>query len=242
MASLRSLANCIGLTGEVSIVRDFLGFSRGQLPPDPTGAAVVVSLKKQAERLQGRHFHLNVIAVGSDQFTDADFIEVDYSIYKARNVYDQVSLGVGRVLHWVVTTAQANGLDTPTSEDDLEQLTNDWTVPNDALDMFMPHNMSVPSNGGSVLGRSAEDGSCDKDSKGMTGSTCGLWGPEQTARSFAHEIGHYLGLGHENGQPNNLMAQSGVVIAAGKSTRTAVELTAGQGDDVRDHCFVRDGC
>ena len=60
MASIRSLACCIGITGSFSILRDFLGFSRGQLPPDPTGTAVVVSLKRQAQRLRGRHFHLNV--------------------------------------------------------------------------------------------------------------------------------------------------------------------------------------
>lgn len=242
MASIRSLANCIGLKGDVSVVRDFLGFSRGELPSDPTGVAVVISLKRQVQRLKGRHFHLNVVAVGSQQFTDNDYIEIDYSIYKLRNIYDQVSLGVGRVQHWVVTTAQANGLDTPTSGDDLEQLTEDWTVPNDALDMYVPHNMSVPSNGGSVLGQSPEGGSCDKNAKGMTGSTCGLWGSEQTARSFAHEIGHYLGLGHKNDQTDNLMAQTSAVIAAGKSIRTSVQLGSDQGDTVRNHCFVHDGC
>jgi hypothetical protein len=238
MDSIRSLANCIGVTGGFSVLRDFLGFSRGQLPPDPTGAAVTVSLKRQAQRLRGRHFHLNVIAVGSDQFSDADFIEIDYSIFKLRNIYDTVSLGVGRVQHWAVTTADADGLDTPTSEDDLEDLTDDWTVPNDAIDMFIPHNVSIPSNGGSILGLSPEGGPCDKDDKDMNGSTCGLWGSEQTARSFAHELGHYLGLGHENGTPTNLMCQS----SGASSIRNSVQLTSGQGETVRGHCFVHDGC
>jgi hypothetical protein len=199
---------------------------------------VAVSLKRQADRLDGKFFNLNVIAVGSDQFTDNDFIEIDYSIFKLRNIYNQVSLGVGRVLHWVVTTAEADGLDSPTSEDDLEQLTHDWTVPNDSIDMFIPHNVNVPSNGGSVLGLSPVDGPCDKDAKEMNGSTCGLFGSEQTARSFAHELGHYLGLSHRNNQPNNLMCQSGKA----NSIRNSVQLTSGQGNTMKEHCFVKNGC
>ncbi len=238
MASLRALASCIGVNGPFSVLRDFLGFARGQLPPDPTGAKVTVSLKRHSQRLKGRHFHLNVIAVGSDQFTDADYIQVDYSIYKLRNVFDPVALGVGRVQHFIVLTSDADGLDTPTSEDDLEDLTHDWSAPSDGIDMFMPHNVSISSNGGSTLGLSPEGGPCDKSDKDMNGATCGLWGSEQTARSFCHEIGHYLGLGHENGKSLNLMCQSSMA----SSTRNSVQLTSGQGDTARGHCFVRDGC
>jgi len=137
---------------------------------------VEVSLKGQVTRLRGVHSNLNVIAVGSDQFTDSDFIESDYSIFKLRNVYRPVGVGIGRVQHWVVSTADANGLDTPTTTGDLEDLTQDWTVPNDGIDLFVPHNMSVASNGGQILGLSAIDGPCDKNAKGMNGATCGLWG------------------------------------------------------------------
>ncbi len=239
MASLRALAGCIGIDdGNFSVLRDFFGFSRGQLPPDPTGADVVVSLKRQFTRLDGDHFHLNVIRVGSEQFTDSDFIEIDYSIFKLRNIYHTVALGVGRIEHWFVTNGDADGLDTPTTEDDLETLTRSWTVPNDGIDLFIPHNMSVPSNGGILLGLSPVDGPCDKSVKDMNGATCGLWGSEQTARTFAHELGHYLALDHRNRQTSNLMCQSRFA----SSTRNSVILTAGQGDTMDDHCFVGDGC
>ena len=135
-------------------------------------------------------------------------------------------------------TADADGLDTPTSEDDLEQLTHDWTVPNDGIDMFIPHNMSVSGNGGTVLGYSPIGGPCDKDAKQMNGSTCGLWGSEQTARSFGHELGHYLDLDHENDDHDNLMCQSSFA----NSIRDSVQLTADQGEEIDEHCFVLDGC
>jgi hypothetical protein len=161
-----------------------------------------------------------------------------------------VGVGIGRVQYWVVPTADANGLDTPTTTGDLEDLTQDWTIPNDGIDMFVPHNMSVPGPGGGVIrGRSAPPpGPCDKNSEGMNGATCGLWGSEQTSRTFAHELGHYLGLSHNHdafpdcpttttGQ-NNLMAQSGCAI----STRNSVLLTSSQGDDMDDHCSINAGC
>jgi len=245
-ASIRDLAGCVGISGSFSILGDFFGFIRRRLPPDPTGVRVEVSLKEQITRLRGVHSNLNVIAVGSDQFTDNDFIEIDYSIFKLRNVYRPVGVGIGRVQHWVVSTADANGLDTPTTTGDLEDLTQDWTGPNDGIDLFVPHNMSVASNGGQILGRSAIDGPCDKDAKGMNGATCGLWGSEQTARTFAHELGHYLGLSHNHGdtcptgttERNNLMAQSRCAI----STRNSVLLTSSQGDNMDDHCSIRAGC
>ena len=245
-ASLRAFASCIGVSGPFSVLGHFFGFARWRLPTDPTGVRVEVSLKEQIERLRGRHFHLNVIAVGSDQFTDADYNEIDYSIFRTRNIYRPVAVGVGRVQHWVVSTADADGLDTPTTTGDLEDLTEDWTVPNDGIDLFVPHNMSVSSDGGTTLGRSAIDGPCDKNAKGMTGAVCGLWGSEQTARTFAHELGHYLGLSHNHGDAcptgttarNNLMAQSRCAV----STRGSVLLTSSQGDNVRDHCSTKSGC
>ena len=245
-ASLRAFASCIGITGSFSVLGDFYGFRQRRLPTDPTGVRVEVSIRDQINSLRGRHFHLNVIKVGSDQFTNADHNEVDYSIFKVRNIYRQVGLGVGRILHYAIPTANANGLDSPTTEGDLEDLTADWTVPNDGIDLFIPHNMNVPSNGGMILGKSALEGPCDKDAKGMTGSTCGLWGSEQTARTFAHELGHYLGLSHNHGdacptsaaEMNNLMAQS----RCAASTRNSTLLTSSQGTEISDHCSTKPGC
>lgn len=239
MPSLRAGAACVGLTGSFSLLRHFFGFRRRTVPPDPTGVRSTVSLRRQLERLGGDHHALNVILVGSDQFTDDELLRVDYSVYKLRNIWNQVGLGVGRVRHYSIDTADADGLDTPTTRDQVEEITDRWFADNSGIDMFVPHNMSVPSGSGILLGRSAVGGPCeDKDDKGMNGSVTGLWGDEQTARTFAHELGHYLSLSHRNGQPDNLMCQSG----SASSTRNSTDLTSGQGDDMDDHCLVRGGC
>lgn len=245
MTSVRSLANCVGLTGTFSVLGDFFGFIRRTVPPDPTGARSVVSLKRQLDRLGDDHHDVNVIRVGSDQFTDADLIEIDYSTYKLRNIWNQVSIGVGRVRHFVIPTsppgspAGSVGLDTPTTRGQLEDITDRWVVDNSGIDLFIPHNMNVTTSTGTILGRSAVGGPCeDKDDKGMNGSVAGLWGSEQTARTVAHELGHYLDLKHRNSQPDNLMCQSG----SANSTRNSTDLTNGQAGDMRDHCLMRGGC
>ena len=174
------------------------------------------------------------MTAGRDQFSDGDYMQLDYAIFKLRNIFDQVGLGVGRVEHRGIDTVDANGLDSPTTEGDLEQLTQDWTIPNFAIDMFIPHNMAVPN----VLGISPIPGPCDKDAKGMNGPVCGLWGREQTARSFTHELGHYLGLEHRNDDPDNIMCQS----SKANSIRDSVQLTAEQGATMQFHCFVSFRC
>jgi len=240
MISIRQLAGCIGLdsSGSISILGDFFGFFRRTLPPDPTGAVVSVSLKQQVLRLKSKHYHLNVIAVGVDNFTDAEDQQLDYSIFRFRNIYNQVGVGIGRVRHYGISVADAGGLDSPTTEGNLEEITERWTANNNGIDLFFPFNMNVPSNSGIILGMSAVDGPCDKNAKGMTGSVSGLWGSEQTSRTSAHEVGHYLSLTHRNSDPDNLMCQSSLA----SSTHNSVELTTSQGNDIKDHCFMQSGC
>jgi hypothetical protein len=248
MASIRELANCIGVTeSDLSILGDFFGFSRATLPPDPTGADVVVSLKRQVDRLEGLHFHLNIIRIGSDLFSDSDKQEIDYSIFKMRDIFHAAGIGVGRILHWGVDSSDTDGLDTPTSNGDLRQITQNWTVPNDGIDLFIPNNMSVSNAGGSTLGRSAIGGTCSNKDKttGMSGSVAGLWGAvfgtDQTARTVSHELGHYLGLTHRNGRPTNLMCQSGSVVPPG-TIRNATDLIERQVNNIGNHCSITSGC
>lgn len=220
MDSLRSSATCIGLTGTISVARDYFGFLRGA-PGD-------VSVLTQVRRLQGRHVHMNFIRVGSDQFTNNDLEEMDAALQFTRDNYAQVSLGVGRIEHFVISTAQADGADNINNDDEAEELTNDWTVPNSALDIFW-----VLTYSGSTIGRSRVDGPCNKDAKGMDGSVVAIEGSVNTTGFvLAHEAGHYLALSHSTFSTNLMF---GTVPNGGA-------LTSSQGSDMRDHCFTKSGC
>lgn len=215
--SLRSAATKIGVTGNFSVIHDFFGHLT-----QPTG----LSVSTQVNRLTSfRHIDMNMIRVGSEQFTFADLQEIDSAVRDTRNTYAQVSLAVGRVLHWQITNAQANGYDNIDSDDEASDLTDDWTVHNDGLDIFM-----VLTYAGSTIGLSAVDGPCNKDAKGMNGSVVAIEGSANTTGFvLGHEAGHYLGLSHVN-DGTNLM---------NPTVPNGGLLTSSQGSNMRDHCFVK---
>jgi reprolysin-like metallo-peptidase family M12B len=220
MASLRQIAQCIGITGNFSILRDFFGYVSIPKP---------LSTRTQILRLKQKHVHMNLIRVGIESFSANDEREIDAAVQFTRDTYATVNLGIGRVQRFFITTDEANGRDNIGCDGEAEELTNEWTVDNNALDVFF-----VLTYAGSTIGLSAVDGSCDKDAKGMDGSVVAIDGEEFKTTGFvlAHEVGHYLGLEHV-GDSSNLMFPS---------VENSGNLSSGQGSTMRDHCFVRSAC
>lgn len=222
MASLKAMASCINLANpnNFHVVRDFFGYLRG--------APQQLSLLTQVRRLQDKHIHLNCIRVGSDQFTNSDLAEIDSAVQFTRNNYAQVNIGIGRVEHYFITTAQAGGRENIDSNSEAASLTDEWTVDNDAYDVFF-----VLTYAGTTIGLSRVNGPCNKDAAGMDGSVVAIEGsPNTTGYVLAHEVGHYMGLDHRDND-NNLMF--GSVPNGGI-------LTNSQGSDMGDHCFVKSSC
>lgn len=220
MDSVRNVAACIGVTGSFSVSRDFFGFLRG--------APVDVSVASQIQRLKGRHVHINFIRVGSDQYTKSDLAEMDSALQFTRDTYAQADLGVGRIEHFVISTAEANGADNVNNNDEAEELTNDWTVPNSALDVFW-----VLTYSGPTIGLSRVAGPCNKNAKGMDGSVVAIEGSANTTGFvLAHEAGHYLGLKHASSNTNLMF----------RNVPNGGNLTSSQGSKIRGHCFTKPGC
>ncbi len=220
MISLKQLCNCIDLKGKISIVHDFFGFAIGV----PSGKTV--SVLSQCKLLKGKHIHVNFIRVGN--FTNDDYKEVDEALWLMRDIYSTVNLGVGRVKWYYIPSEDLDGKDHIDNHGEAVDLTNDWTVPNHALDIFF-----VLTYAGSTVGYSRIDGPCNKDAKGMDGSVVAIESsPNITGLVLAHEAAHYLGLNHVN-DSTNLMNPS--VPNDGR-------LTNNQGNIMKKHCFVNDGC
>ena len=101
-------------------------------------------------------------------------------------------------------------------------------MPNHALDLFVVRMMTDAD------GRSPVNGPCDKDAKGMTGSVVSLNGTTaNSGNTFAHEMGHYLGLDHNTVSGNFLDGVDGA-----SNSFTGIE--AWQGAIMVKHCFVFD--
>lgn len=216
------MARCINLdnSNNFRVVRDFYGYMRG--------APNRLSLLTQIRRLQDRHIHMNFIRVGSDQFTTNDLEEMDSALDFTRDNYAQANIGIGRVKHYSISTADANGRENINSDSEAEELTNEWTVDNDAFDVFF-----VLTYTGSTIGLSRVDGPCDKDAKGMDGSVVAIEGSVNTTGFvLAHEVGHYIGLSHSSSNTNLMF---GTVPNGGG-------ITSSQRSNMRDHCFVKSGC
>jgi hypothetical protein len=166
---------------------------------------------------------VNLIAVSGDTWTVAQWNSFTAGFAGAAQLYRQVGIRLRDAGHFDILAASAGGYPTIDSDSEAESLTDDWTVPNVAIDLFC-----VPLYVGTVAGLSPVDGPCDKNAKGMDGSVVERTAPLNVI--IAHELGHYLGLEHNSGAANVMNGTA----AAGNTV-----LSSGQGASIKDHCFVR---
>ena len=221
-------------SGIAQALRDGHGITIRYRFRETSGAAHDVALTWRTVRGP----HVNVIYVGTELFSAEDRRTVLESLVVTDAIYAQRDLGIGRVREWFISLVEAGHYVTINDDGEARDLTNRWTAPADGIDLFI-----VNLYEGTRAGYSAIDGPCEKNEdwwkiKDMTGSVVELYTPNRASLGalIGHELGHYLGLEHAKllWTPNAMMNLMWPVISAGRT-----QLTAGQGDDMRDHCFTR---
>lgn len=219
--SVKNILGCMGFTGQMSVVGNLFGYS--MVPRQ-------LSLRRQLELMHGKHLHLNLILVADEDFAWADWCEIFEAVQITREIYEKEDLGVGRLRYYGIPKKEAGSLAVVDSLSEAKDLTEEWTVDNNNIDVFVVRKM----NGAD--GWSAVGGSCDKDSKGkMTGSVVSLNGNSaNSGNTFAHEIGHYLGLDHISTQCNFIGNNGG--------SNSCTGILTWQGNKMKTHCFIRSGC
>ena len=206
MASLRSLAACIGVTGEFSVVRDFFGHaspppwrpvSPDNIPPPS------LSLLTQIRRLQQPYFNINVVRVGTnsdgifasegvDDIDDAVHEKnVDAAVALAREIYGAIGVGIGRVERWGIRSAETH-YEVIDSHAEAAELVDEkaWIGNPDGIDVFV------------VKAYLDASGRCPpKQQTGVVVVSTETDFPF-TAHTFSHELGHFfLGRGHKKTTP-----------------------------------------
>lgn len=238
--SLKSIAaNCFGVTPSFSVKRDVYGYIWGPIDRE-------LSLRNHLELIKDDAFNLCIFLVGHEPgfngwWSQAEAQSMQLAIDDMRGLFAQVGLGVRRLFWRYISTNEATGY-WSVNASEATDLTEDFTGPNNGIDVFFVKNVSDAG------GWSNADGPCDKDERGeRTGAVLELRSDNCTVGSgslctgilLAHEVAHYLTLEHA-GAVSNLMGVD--VNGIGQINNTSVNITNNQGDKMKDSCFIRPSC
>jgi hypothetical protein len=182
------------------------------------------------------HFDLNVIVVGADKFTPAQQQQVNDSIQVMRSIYAPLGPTVGTVSRFSISAANSRGLHIIVHVADAEKLADLFSVKsNEAIDLFVVANLVLAD------GWSPRPGKCPKlIRKNLRSPVVSLNGTSaNSGNSFAHEIGHFLGLPHAEDDSSlvgpSLVASNFMRHDSGTNT----SMTQAQSDRMRSHCTIR---
>lgn len=256
--SVRQIAqNCLGVTGNISVNSDVYGYifrdadgslfgtlGGNDILPG-SGQPTTRSLRRHLETIAGAATDFVVILVGHENdFSGAVSVDqvtkTQYALQVTRDIYAQGDVGVRRINWQRIPEDDAGGYVDILNRAEAEDLTDDWNGPNGGIDVFLVQSI------GDADGWSNRNGSCNKDSKDdLTGAVLELSGARRiTGILLAHEVGHYLGLGHgtQVSQITNVMGHDSDGNGIGSIDNTSTGLTGGQGSTMRDHCSVHGPC
>ncbi|MGY2119298.1 hypothetical protein ACW9HR_35855 [Nocardia gipuzkoensis] len=233
------------LVGEVGVGRDLFGFHERKCPAPlvSTRPTPMASLNQFIQGLRGQHFQVRLIIAGSNLLSSSDYETVDYAVYRLRDICSGANIGVGRVTWQLLTEANSQGHATITTSAEVRQAGVDITADGDFIPVVIPAIMDVTRtvNGVRVQlnGLSPIAGPCEpRTGPGMRSIVIDIVG-EETGRTLAHEVGHYLGAGERTPADNSLMTQTHQVTSG--DPFNAVAIHAADRATMLAHCTINPG-
>jgi hypothetical protein len=202
-------------------------------------------VRRQMELTKGQALNLSIIWVGwhsnpsVSQVTDEDRRRVMSGLQKMRDIYGKVDLGIRRIYYSHITPGSAGSYTFINSKVEAYNLTDDWYGDNDGLDVFWVPGIKKADGWGP-----GSAGPCDKDDKDdMTGVVCELGLDEEfNGVLVAHEVGHYLGLGHGTDINNFMGKDDKPPYGVGETNANSTGITSGQGNTMKSHCYIKPPC
>jgi hypothetical protein len=264
--SVRDIARThLDVTGSLSVNEDLYGYvhrddksrlfgglrDSAALPgADSADPPTTRSLRRHLETVSGQALDLTLFLVGhepdfSGVVKPRHATNIQYAVQVARDIYAQVDLGIRRLRCRRISVEEAGGLVDISSVFGSGRSSEKASGPDGTIDVFFVQSMAM------LAGRAPTNGPCFKheqpppvppDAQQADDGGClvELAGTRHfTGIAVAHEVGHYLGLGHEHDERNLMCGGLNLLGQPRCDTSEAqTELTSEQGDRMKRHCAV----
>jgi hypothetical protein len=160
-------------------------------------------------------FGVNIIKVGN--FGAQEHVDLYNAVDQMRQIFERRDVTLRGVGRYIINNSLAGGYTILDSEDEFRDMLEDWSVPNDWIDVYVVQQFNWSGfNGyaGNIPGPTGKTGRED----GVAGDKTGFTDGNGTARLntgvlsqlIGHEVGHFLGLSHVSASNNLMLANTGV--------------------------------
>lgn len=230
-------SHCLGARNEISVKRHLFQYIYGPIDRE-------LRVRRHIELMQGEAIDLHVFLVGHEPgfagwWSEEEAARTQHAIDVMREIYAQVGLGVRNIDWRYIDTDTAAGY---FSVDGAEatDLTEEFSGPGPGIDVFFVQDVSDAGGWSNSLGPCNKNLPFTRTGAVLETRTNLLFG----GILLAHEVGHYLTLGHGDDVSDitNVMGHDADGDGIGTINSSSTGLTSAQGTTMKASCFIRPAC